>query len=564
MSGVMPGERVRVLAAACVAGLGLYLFQFHGNPTRGYIPTDSLFTWWGVQWFNPGSEAEHGPLIVAVSLWLFVRNLRGGGESSLRFSAASVAGWALAGGLAVHLLGYLAQQARISIIGLLIYLWGGLTLWGGGRWGRAAAFPVAFLVFAIPVSFLDSLGFYLRLWVAELAEAISPWLGWDVVRNGTHLASGDGAYQYDVAAACSGIRSLVALTALSCLAGYGSLRTPGARLAVLASALPFAFAGNLVRIFAIVLAAELGGEALGLRVHDLSGFLVFVVVLLLLLGAIRLLQRTPWERRAEAAGGEPVNSPPAVLPDRESILRVAGLTVVLGLVVLYVQQRTEGWAVEEGAGVILSANGVDPVALPRILSGGWVGEAVPVSAVEREILPAGTGFSRINYVRATDPAQQVFVSIVLSGADRTSIHRPELCLVGQGWSILGRFPHRFASPGLPLDELPATVLRVRREHAEGLQRRVIPGVFAYWFVGSDRVVASHGQRMWWLAWDRLVRRRNHRWAYVVAQTHALDGEEAALRRMQDVLARVLPSFHNPGADTLVAAEPCPRTGTAYP
>jgi hypothetical protein len=58
---------------------------------------------------------------------------------------------AMLGGLAVHLLGYAVQQTRISILGFLLFTWGVLALAGGRRWGRAAAFPLAFMVFAVPV-----------------------------------------------------------------------------------------------------------------------------------------------------------------------------------------------------------------------------------------------------------------------------------------------------------------------------------------------------------------------------------------------------------------------------
>ena len=55
---------------------GAALFQFFGNATRGYINTASLFHWWGFQWLNPGSETEHGLIIVPLAAWLLWRNLR--------------------------------------------------------------------------------------------------------------------------------------------------------------------------------------------------------------------------------------------------------------------------------------------------------------------------------------------------------------------------------------------------------------------------------------------------------------------------------------------------------
>ena len=70
----------------------------------------------------------------------------------------------------------------------------------------------------------------------------------------------------------------------------------------------------------------------------------------------------------------------------------------------------------------------------------------------------------------------------------------------------------------------------------------MPALVAYWFVNGDRVVASHWERFMWDAWNRLRHGRADRWAYVLVQADAGDGEAAALARMQEVLAGVLPGL----------------------
>jgi exosortase len=526
-------------AAGAAVLVATALFQFFGNGSLGYIPTRSLFYWWGFQWFNPGSEAEHGPVILAVSVWLFWRNLRlGSGQADRAVPGLALA--VLGAALALHLLGYAVQQARISIAALLLFVWGAALAAGGVRWGRAAAFPLVFLLFAVPVNFLDSIGFYLRVWVTDFAYALSQAAGFDVIRNGTQLLSGDGTYQYDVAAACSGIRSLTALAGLSLLVGYLFFRSWPARFGIFLLCAPYAIAGNVVRIFAIIAAAEWFGSEAGMRVHDASGALVFLTVLGLLLATVA------------AAGGRLATVPKAGSAfartpgmSRSWAMGLAGGVVFLGLGAAGIIRQADAWQVRADPGVFLAANGLDPVELPERLGWDWVGRAIPVSAIELEILPEGTGFSRKVYVSRYSPPQQVFLSIVLSGNDRTSIHRPELCLVGQGWSITGRFGHRFERPDGEGD-FPASILRIRREFTSGDGGRVtVPALYAYWFVGGDRVVATHSARMFRLAWDRLFRFRSDRWSYVVAQTDVMDGEEAALARLQEVLDHALPAFQKP-------------------
>ena len=471
---------------------------------------------------------------------------------------------AMVGGLALHLVGYAVQQSRISIVALLVFTWGVIVLAGGSRGGRAAAFPLAFMLFAIPVDVLDSLGFYLRLGVAGLVYGATRFVGLDVIRNGTQLMSAHGGYQYDVAAACSGVRSLMALAALSLLVGYLSLRTWRARLLVLALCVPYAFVGNVIRTFAIVLAAEWFGQRAGQFVHEWFGFLVFAIVLALQLWSVRLLQR--WRPEAVRPEGESVDGggraeesgdsmaagslgPRRLFPPAGLVVSLRGVTaatVGAAVLVAIAASRLDAVQASPEVGILLNAGGQDPAELPPFLAGGWMGQEVPVSAAEHSVLPPDTGYSRKNYVWLSDPARQVFVSIVLSGRDRTSIHRPELCLLGQGWTIEGRFEHGFAYPGAGRRTVPATVLRVQREvlGPRG-QRVVVPSLVAYWFVGHDRVVAGHWARMWWSGIDRLRRWRSSRWAYVLVQTTAFDGEAAALARLQTVLEQTLPAFEKP-------------------
>ena len=562
-----PSDRAGAwLPALACAAAGIGLFQWFGNATRGYIPTRSLFWWWGDQWINPAGDNQHGPLVLGLAVWLLWRNL---GESdkdqvTSNKTPAGIAGrgeqspsrgtWpatlAMLGGLALHLLGYVVQQSRISIVGLLLFTWGVLALGGGRRWGRAAAFPLVFLVFAIPLDVLDTLGFVLRMGVIKLAVAAAHGVGLAVVRNGTQLLSPHGGYQYDVAAACSGVRSLMALAALSLLVGYLSFRSWWVRLLLLGLCAPYAFAGNVLRIFAVIVAAEWFGQRTGLTVHDWFGFLVFVVVLGLQLATVALLRSRMGDRgsRIESpdTGGSKDSgaNPKSAIPDPRWLMAV--LVVAAAALVALAARRIDARQLSPEVGVYLTADGRDPVPLPTFLGTEWIGQQVPVSAVERATLPPDTGYARENYIAIRDRREQVFVSIVLSGRDRTSIHRPELCLVAQGWTIEGRFGHVFTYPGAGGARVPATVLRVQHEALTARGERVrVPSLVAYWFVGRDRVVATHWERMLWGALDQLRRLQSHRWAYVLVQTGAADGDAAALARLQTVLDQTLPGFEKP-------------------
>jgi exosortase/archaeosortase family protein len=104
--------------------------------------------------------------------------------------------------------------------------------------------------------------------VCQIVEAVSHLISIDILRNGTNLIDPTGHYQYDVAAPCSGIRSLIATLGLSLVYGVLSFKTWWKRGVLIASAVPLAVIGNAVRLLTIVIAAEIGGQEWGNAVHD--------------------------------------------------------------------------------------------------------------------------------------------------------------------------------------------------------------------------------------------------------------------------------------------------------
>jgi EpsI family protein len=215
--------------------------------------------------------------------------------------------------------------------------------------------------------------------------------------------------------------------------------------------------------------------------------------------------------------------------------------VIAAVVVCFAVVRLDARPAQIVAGVRLQADGVSPVKLPESVGTEWFGRSVDVSDVERAVLPADTGYSRRNYVSLADLRRQVFISVVLSGRDRTSIHRPELCLIGQGWSITGRARHEFSADG---ERIPVTLLSV--EHAvAGAKAGNVRSLLAYWFVGGEAMEPTHFGMQARDACDRLRHLRADRWAYVIVQTVIIGGDEAgALARMQEVLAGVWPEIRS--------------------
>jgi exosortase len=246
----------------------LGLFQLVGNSTLGFIHSQSLLVWmWGAYHPSVSGDDGHGfvvPILVLGILWWKRREL-----VSLPLRTWWPAFFLVAFGLFLHVLGYAIQQPRISIMGLFAGLYGLTGLAWGPAWLRASFFPFILFAFAVPLGTLSQpITFRLRMVVCQIVEGISHVISIDILRNGTNLIDPTGHYQYDVAAPCSGIRSLVATLGLSLVYGILSFRTWWKRGVLIASAVPLAVIGNVVRLLTIVIAAEIGGQEWGNAVHD--------------------------------------------------------------------------------------------------------------------------------------------------------------------------------------------------------------------------------------------------------------------------------------------------------
>ena len=101
-----------------------------------------------------------------------------------------------------------------------------------------------------------------------MVEMFAHLVGIEIIRHGTQLLDASGHFQYEVAAACGGMRSLIALFLLATVYAFGTFRSPGQRIFLMALAVPFAVLGNFVRLLCIILAAEMGGQEWGNYVHE--------------------------------------------------------------------------------------------------------------------------------------------------------------------------------------------------------------------------------------------------------------------------------------------------------
>ncbi|MCK9417969.1 MAG: exosortase [Nitrospirae bacterium] len=188
---------------------------------------------------------------------------------------------------------------RLSITTfLLIMLWtGGFTLFYGIGTLKAAAFPLLFLLFAVPIPniALEKAISLLQIGSAEVAYWLLHATGMPLARDGFvfHLSKMD----IEVAPQCSGIRSSLSLVITGVLAAYFFLRTGWARALLMLSLVPIAILKNGIRIATLaILAIYWDEKILSSDLHHKGG-IVFFIFALLIAGAVIVLLRKMESRK---------------------------------------------------------------------------------------------------------------------------------------------------------------------------------------------------------------------------------------------------------------------------
>lgn len=173
------------------------------------------------------------------------------------------------------------------------------------------------------------------------------------------------------------------------------------------------------------------------------------------------------------------------------------------------------------------AKGGDDVGVPPelpMVAGSFVGESEEPGERERELLPADTIIVKRAYRTPGRPLDQrdlAHASLVIAGNDSRSIHRPEVCLDGQGWTITD-------SRVREVSLLSGEILRVRDL---AIEREVLlddgtklplRAHYVYWFVGGDVSTPSNLERQLISLRDSVLRNLNHRWAYPSVMARVTD------------------------------------------
>lgn len=251
-----------------------------------YIPT---LMWMYDRWVEHDTYYSHGflvPLICGFLIWQRRKQLVG-----ISIAPSSIGWWLFIPGILIHFVSALLRVYFTSGFSLFLVLPGLILLSMGPRWLKALWFPLAFLVFMVPLPLvaIANISFRLKLFAAGVATNILHAIGLAAVREGSVIQT---AHSYLIVEdPCSGIRSLIALFALGTLMAYYSELSRWKKIVVFLCAGPIAVLSNIFRITCLCVISEMYGSkyATGI-VHDTLGILVFVVAFIGMLFIAKLLE----------------------------------------------------------------------------------------------------------------------------------------------------------------------------------------------------------------------------------------------------------------------------------
>ena len=256
-----------------------------------YLPfLKTLFAEWGTN-----DDYSHGYFIPFLSVY-FIYAIRDQ-LKNIKIEPNNTGLVILLLGLGQLILGKIGSEFFTQRTSLIIVLLGLILFFLGWEYLKKLFIPIGYLIFMVPLPAIiwNKIAFPMQLFSSFLTEQIVSFLGIPIYREGNviHLAQ----TTLEVVAACSGLRSLVTMFALSAALAFLSPLSGKKKLILFLAAAPIAIFANIVRLTATALmATKIGAEAAQGFLHEFSGIVVFLLGLSLLISVNWLLGKTTEKR----------------------------------------------------------------------------------------------------------------------------------------------------------------------------------------------------------------------------------------------------------------------------
>ncbi len=462
----------------------------------GFVYYDSLLPLLD-QWAN-NETYSHGPLVPLVSAFLIWQK-----RVDLTRQVGGGSWWGLpiiATGILLYILGELTTLFIVLHLSLWCVVVGLLISALGTRAVSAIAFPIGYLLTAIPLpQFLyQGLSGHLQLMSSALGVGCLQLVGVTAFREGNVIDL--GPIQLQVVEACSGLRYLFPLTSLALLCAYMLRDKLWKRVTLFASSIPISILLNGFRIAMIgVLVDHFGQAAAEGFFHAFEGWVFFMASFGILLAEMWLLRSIGGSARSTQLESVNVTKPARPSTAAESGPSSVGApsfslsAYMCGLGALFLLPIVSSQIVGREDLVPARQPFLDfPMTLEE-----WTGASFPLEARYIETLRFDD-YVLADYRRSQSSPVTLYMAYYGSQRKGQSAHSPQSCIPGGGWEISAIDTVQL---GLPGDTQSASANRVLIQ--KGDQRQLV----LYWFKQRDRVVTNEYLVKFYVLWDAMTRQR---------------------------------------------------------
>jgi exosortase len=233
-----------------------------------------------LQWWSD-PDYSHGFFVPLFSAYILWRQRERWMKTEIKPSNFGLL--VMLGAIGLLLVGSLGAELFTTRFSLLLLLAGMILFLAGWKLLRAVFFPLAFLIFMIPLPAIvyNQITFPLQLIASRLATFWLEAVHVPVLRDGNVLIFSN--YSLEVVEACSGVRSLMTLISLAVIYGYFMESRRWVRYVLVILMVPIAIVSNAIRIVgAGIMAHRFGPARAEGFLHEFSGWVIFLAALLLL------------------------------------------------------------------------------------------------------------------------------------------------------------------------------------------------------------------------------------------------------------------------------------------
>lgn len=403
-------------------------------------------------------------------------------------------------GLEQFALAFLIQSSILTVLG-----------W---RVARATAFPLLFLLFAVPAG--EFLVPTLVEWTADFTVAALRFSGVPVYRTANHFIVPSGAWS--VVEACSGIRYVIASLMVGTIYSALAYRSTSRRLMFLAASIVVPIVANWLRAYMIVMIGHLSDNRYAVGVdHLIYGWVFFGVVMVLLFWVGSFWR----EDDVPAGAASPATMSATTAPASARVLAIAALAAVL----VGGAWRPLQAAVERAVTLPL------PAVATLEGAGGWVARGGPLATWQPRYKGHAWSMQEAFHKDGRDVA--VYLAYYRNqGKGRELVTSGNLLVAREDfqWKLMKERTEAIDWSGKRIDALRAELLGPRMQ---------LVALRLYWVDG--KVTASEYVAKAWLAWSRLTGHGDDA-ALVVIYTPLVDGDGAADSTLQQFSAAMSPAI----------------------